>query len=363
MEKGKITARQAMLLIIVAILGDGIFFLPTFVAAQAKTDAWLSFLLGSILGLLLTGIIIKLGLRFPDKTVIQYSEELAGTVVGKLLGIWYIAFFLVTTSYLTREFGEFLTTVVMPETPILIFMIFLSIAYSYAVYGGIEVMGRVAEFLTPIYIFLLIVMMGLSVKDMNLQELTPVMGNGIGPVIKGSIPPFAWTANVSAMLMLIPFINQPEQSKKASYMAVGVVGLLFVVNTMQAIAVLGAQEVARLEFPFFHLAATVRVANFLERIDALIMIVWVTGDFIRACVFYYVGLLGLSQWLKLKDYKPLVLPMSLLLVSLGIVQFDSIMEIHTWGGQGYPFYALSVEAGIPILLLIIAWVRGKSSRV
>ena len=45
---------------------------------------------------------------------------------------------------------------------------------------------------------------------------------------------------------------------------------------------------------------------------------WLSIIFIKMCLFHYVAVLGTAQWLGLSDYKPLSLPIALILVAVGV---------------------------------------------
>jgi spore germination protein KB len=82
---------------------------------------------------------------FKDKTIIQYSETIAGRIPGKLIGLIYCGFFIYIDAVILREFADFFTSVFFPETPLVFFSISIILASIYAVRQGLEVIARVNE--------------------------------------------------------------------------------------------------------------------------------------------------------------------------------------------------------------------------
>ena len=72
----------------------------------AKHDVWLSAIIATILGIIGGYLIISLALKYPLCTIIQYSQQILGTWLGKLIGLVYISFFILIAVYATRDFAE-----------------------------------------------------------------------------------------------------------------------------------------------------------------------------------------------------------------------------------------------------------------
>jgi len=116
-------------------------------------------------------------------------------------------------------------------------------------------------------------------------------------------------------------------------------------------------------FPTLNGARVISIANFLERLEAVIIGVWITGGFVKVSVFYWAAVLGSAQVLDLKDYRLLVLPIGAVLVAMSILLHPSILDLLDFLDRVWPPYSLSTfEVGIPLLLLVTALVRGKGGK-
>ena len=88
-----ITNIQATAVLTNTIIGVGVLPLPLFGVKAADTAAPLVTMMGAVLGFVGLWMITKLGMRFPDKTIIQYGEELIGKIPSMLGNICMIIFF------------------------------------------------------------------------------------------------------------------------------------------------------------------------------------------------------------------------------------------------------------------------------
>lgn len=172
----KISSSQCLLLFITLVTATAVLFVPAITAQEARQDGWLSALVFSTLFALLVAVICtSLGLRFPGRTVIQYSPEILGRFLGKLAGLGYIFFFIHINSIIVREFGDFLTTVFLPDTPIDIFVATLLLLGASAVRNGLEVIARMNQFVFPLLLFSYMLIIVLVARDMDLHNLLPVL--------------------------------------------------------------------------------------------------------------------------------------------------------------------------------------------
>lgn len=225
LEDGKISGRQAAFLIISTILPTSIMLLPGIIYQEAAQDSWISVILVTFFGMAAGLVIAALGMRFPDKTIVQYAGLLTGRVLGKAIGLLYILFFIYINTFIIRQFGELLVTMFMPETPLLVFLIGLMMASAYSIRCGLEVLARANEIVLPVTLGLLLLIVLLVLPEMQAQKLTPVLEKGIIPVLRGIYYPALFFAETAVMLMIIPFLNRPRQAGGTILKGIVTVGL------------------------------------------------------------------------------------------------------------------------------------------
>lgn len=201
----KIANRQLFFILFLARSTLKIAFLPVVTSADALQDAWISAILSFFGGALLVIAIGGLAVRFPNETMVQYSQKLLGKWPGKALSLLPLGAFLFMSSAELRIYAEALTTLFITETPLVF---------------GIGTMG-------------------------------------------------------------------------------------------------------------FAAALSLRIGEFLERIEVLAMFAWGLGHFIAQAVFLYCGAKGLSQVLGLKSYRILVGPMAVIWITLAVHGYSDFFQLKT----------------------------------
>jgi spore germination protein KB len=364
LEKGRIGGDQAVMLMVNVILPTALLSIPAITVKFAKQDAWISIVLATSVGFLIARIVANLGLRFPGKTLFEYAEEILGRIPGKIVGLLYIWWFLHMNAEVIREFGIFLVATIMPETPIVVFQIFVVLVAAYAARNGLEVLSRFNQLFVLILGILAIVFV-LPIKDMKLTRLLPVFDTGLLQVLKGAAMPASWLGEIVTFAIILPYVNltKPNDARRIADVSILLTGFLLSASVLETLLVFGPYMTSAMIYPIFNVVREISIANFLERLDYVIFITWVLGGFIKVGVFYFAAVLGSAQCFKLKDYRPLVAPVGVILVALSILLHEGIVDQLDFVARTWPPYALIVfEMGIPLVLLFVTLVRGKGGK-
>jgi len=344
------------------VLPTATLTLPGITVQNVRQDAWVSLFLATLAGFFIAWLVVSLSLRFPGKTLFEFAEEILGRVPGKVIGLLYIWWFLHTNAIIMDEFAGFLCTAVMPDTPPIVFFLVGAIVAGYAVRNGLEVLSRYNQLFLPLVLGLLLVVFILAIKDMKAARLLPVFDAGLIPIVKGTAVPTSWLGEIVIFTMIIPFLNKPKEAKKVVMLATFLTGSFLLVSILVALAVFGPNLAGDWIFSAYNAVRVVSIANFLERLESVIVAVWMFGGFAKMGVFYYAAVLGSAQWLGLKDYRPLVAPIGVILVGLALL-CRNIVDLIGFIATSWPPYAIIVfEAGIPLLLLVVALARGKGGK-
>ncbi|MFE4708153.1 endospore germination permease [Peribacillus simplex] len=361
LEKGKIGSSQLTILVILYTLGDSILVLPSIVASEAEQDGWVSGIIGvAIAPLLVIFLYDALRKRYPDSTLVEYSQKILGKWLGIAVSLLFVSYFFITTATYLSEIGDFMKSQIMPDTPIQVIMILFMSVVLMAARLGLEPLVRSAEIFFPFVVLLVSTLIILLLPEIKFQNLQPVGEGGLKQVIRGSIPfiVFPFIEPV-AILMILPFVSQKDRIRKSLFVGQFLAGSVLIIITMLAILVLGSESTARQNYPIYMLAKKINIADFMTRLEAILAIIWFITIFIRFSLFFYVTVLGLAQTLKLQDYRPLIFPFGILLIAFTLIMTPNIVHYNEFISEIWPFYAMTFGFLLPLLLLLIAKVQKK----
>ena len=347
----KISVRQFTIIVIIFVIGSSILVSPSALAHHAKEDAWISAFIGVAFGMLLVPLYCSIAKAFPNKMPTEYTEVIFGKWMGKLISFIFIMYFFMIASLLLREIGDFMTTQVMPQTPIQSIMIVFLLVIIMGVRLGVETFVRASEIFFPWVIGLIIFLIILLIPEIDIKNIQPVMGQGVKPVLLGlysflGIPIF----EISMLLMILPHVNDLNRVKISFYMGIFIGGVILVVITLLAILVLGADFTIRNTYPSYVLAKKINIGDFLQRIEIVVAIIWFLTIYFKLVLSFYSAVVGVAHLFHLKEYKFLTLPLGMILVVLSIIISPNFTYFHNIVSKYGPLWLINFGVLLPTIM-------------
>ncbi|MGF7032931.1 spore germination protein KB [Paenibacillus mucilaginosus] len=361
-ETGKIADRQLLIIGILYTIGDPILIVPSILADRAQGDAWVSALLawGGGLGFLL--LYRALARTFPGMGVIEMCETALGRMLGRGAALLVLLpFWILLSASLLRELSDFMTTQVMPETPVQAFYIIIVIVVLYGLNLGLEPVVRSGEILFP-WVFGLFGLLTLFLlPEFKVVNVEPVMAHGWEPVLKGSYAMLAIPfMEVFTLLMLLPYVSGASDKAVRQFMlSIALGGFIVVFVIVLSLMSLGPDVTARSIYPTYVMAKKIRIGNFLERMEIIITIMWMITMYFKLIVTMFSVVVATAKLSRLKSYRPLLMPFGTLLVILAQLITPNTIEYYDFTASVWPLYAFTVCILFPGGLLVAGKVRGR----
>ncbi|MDP4105113.1 MAG: GerAB/ArcD/ProY family transporter [Bacillota bacterium] len=367
METEKINPFQLFCLMFLFELGSSIV---VGVGLQAKQDAWLAILLGMVSSLPLFLIYSYLFYQYPNHSLTGYIKQIVGNYIGIPLLLIYICYFLYIAARVLRDFGALLTTTTLVETPLTVVNGVMILLITYGIYLGIEVIGRTAEaiFFIMISLGFLGILSSVSSDIIKPENLTPLLENGWNLILT-TVYTQTYTfpfGEMVAFTMILPFLNKPKLGKRIGLYAILASGLVLSLTIALEVSVIGINGAAVAQFPLLQTIGKVNIANFIQRLDIIVIATLILGVFIKITVFFYAGYIGIQDLIQLKkkshkNYCLLLLCSSILFASIKMSSnFAEHIEI---GLKWVPIYLhWPLQTGIPLILFLITLLKKVFSK-
>ncbi len=351
-ERFQISGGQFFALLYVFLIGTSTMLLPV---SRAGRDAWIAVLLATAGGVGLFGLYAAIVRVSGGKTIIGAARLAFGPALGAAIGALYIWFFLHLGSLVLRNLVELYATAIMLRTPVLVFAIVITFLAAWSVLLGIEVIARTAEILTLLLLLgkILLEVLAFATPDLiHLERLLPILENGPLPVVQGTVPVLAFPFGETVLLAaILPYLMPRRHGWRIAAGAMGLAGLLLFAVVVRDLAVLGPTEFSRQTIPSLSSLTLISIGEFVQRIDAIVLVVWTYGIFAKYTITYYILSSSLAELLHLSAYRPLVLPLGIILVTLSLLVYENFGEMASFAMNGYPAYAFVFEIALPLLIL------------
>jgi len=358
LERGRISGYQFFALLVLTRLVPVVLICPTVTMVNNPATAWVNDIIGSLIAIPLVWLIVRLGLKYPGKTIIGYTKELLGPIGGILAGSVILWFYFMIAASVLRALGETVVTGLLVETPILVFLVSATFLIANSARNGMEINSRVAGIMMPLIIFLLLFVVASTYNLMDPGYLRPLFfAQGLGELIWPSASVLSFYTEFLVIGMLLPYINTPRLALPLSIGAILMNTLILLMQCFGMASVFGPL-LNSTTLPAFSLARMVSLGDFFERIESLITVVWIFGAGIKVCLFFWATAVGLAQLLNLKDFRSLVYPLGALMVAISIVSYEGLIDLINILTGSMIVFSVSFLILILLILYIAPGIKG-----
>lgn len=364
MEKEIISSRQFTIITFLYSIGTAILIIPASITNAAKQDAWIAASIGIILSLLVIKLFITLANQTPSLNFIEANEKILGRFLGKFTAICFLILTFLSAGELLYFIGIFMKTEVMPETPTMAIALLFIIIIMYAAYLGIETFARSAEILFPLFVSIFIFFVVCISPQITFENIQPVLEATKSSMFYSIIRFMSiFSFPLIVLLMLYPAaVNVQQSAQKGFYIGTILGGFVLVTLIVLSILVLGPENTASRTFPSYALAQRISIGNFLQRIEIIMAFMWISSIYIRTFMYFYATVVGLAQILKIKDHRPLIIPMGLIVIGLSQIVHPNIVHSNKYNNEIWPIFSFIITILLPILLLIVAIIRNRKAK-
>lgn len=279
MKKEVIDAKQLFAMIVLFELGTALV-VP--IGLEGGSSVWIGILFALPGGLLLYLIYTNLNRNFPGMVISGYTRKILGNVIGWPVSLLYLSTFLFNASRNLHESGELLTAS-YDETPMFILNVMMIVAVMYILHKGITVFSWTAQIYLMVILLvgILSVFLVIATGLIDLGNLFPVHGKDWMAAFKSAylniwIFPFG---EMVCFTTILPLVNKTQVVRRTGIIAITLSGLLLSFTHALEIAILGDKTYARTTFPLFTTISLVDLANFIQRLDALVLLTMMIGVF------------------------------------------------------------------------------------
>lgn len=326
---------------------------------ETKQDTWMVPILAGILIFPLLWIQTRLIRIYPEKNLFEIIFETFGKIIGTIYSLFFIFFSIYLAAVIVRIFGEFIQVLNMPETPqtFTIAMILL-IAY-WSVTNGPENIGRLSKFLWKIIWFSILMTFIIGLKNMNLENLKPVMETELKPLLSSGFTACMLPLGESILcLSLFSSVKKTENIKKIYLIALIEFLIVNLAASLRNLLILGPTVSALYYFPSYQAISVLSVGDFFTRIEVLIGINLLIAGFIKICVCIHAASLGLAKILHAPNQKSLIAPCVMLAITLAIPFYKNTLQIFDFVPY-FVIFAIPFEIILPVILWMTAEIKNR----
>lgn len=359
MYKGKISLRQAIFIFLVLSFSPIIRYTTGFTAAKAKQAAWLAPLPSVIPLLIMIFILSSIYKKYKEKSMMEVIYDVLGIWVGKFIVFLYFLWSIGLIALYCRYYVERLVGTIYSTIPMSFFIIVTLMVIAYILPKGITVIGRMSEVFFIIIFFTFVLLFLFMIPNIRIDSVFPVSTKDLFPILKGSLV----TTSVGTYLFLLffmgEFINDKDKLLKKGINSIVFYTIFSSVLIFVVVGSLTSTVTQRIPIPFFVAVKLISILDTIEKIESVVIGIFVFADFILLTAMIFVCLNIMKSLFKLKETKHLLNIFLVLIYFLALGIALNRYELEIFSKDFIIYINITFGLLIPIILFIVGKIRKK----
>lgn len=352
----QITNSMLMALVINLVYAKAIGLTQGIMARESGNDIWIATIFSTVQGAIVMLITVWAVRRAPKKNLLEQVTLLFGKWVGKAVSAVAFVFFMGAYAVVMITFVYHLMDYFLPGFKTYVFVLAAVFIPMYAVFHGLEVTSRIAVIGVFSVIALNLLLLAGSIKDMDIGRLMPVFESGFWNTVTTSRHNDTdWAMATMMTAMILPLVKDNTTWVKSGAGGIVYAGLLVLMWPILECGVLSAPETAHYIVACMQMARSAQIGVFIHRYEMMMIAFFGISLLVQLMMTSFCASLAVSQTFGLKDYRPVIVPVALVLGSFGYwVVADhnrAMMLLENY----WPPVALPIAFGLPIGLWLVGF--------
>ncbi|MBM7870463.1 spore germination protein (amino acid permease) [Clostridium pascui] len=315
---------EAMYILVGTMVGIGIFSLSNTLVKSVHEDAWISAALGGIYPLYVGSIGIYMIKRHPSENILDLSKRYMGKVIGTLLNILFLVFFILNTCFVISEFSiiyQVYATAFL--TPLRIISI-TTLMSAVTAYRGLKVVGRVNTVAFYVTMILLLETFA-ALRKGSYLNLMPVFDAGVINIVKSSKDAVFSYAGLEILFIIYPYVKNNSRMSKEITKATSIAVLIYTLTTAVTIYYLSADIVEKSYWPLITASESLRL-TVINNFRIIFAFFWIFVALKSSTNYYFASAFICGNIFKKVKRKNIIGVLYLIIVPITLVIGESTVR-------------------------------------
>ncbi len=358
--KIKISRKQLFFAIPNLLFGKAIGITAGVIARKIGADAWTGMAFGFAIAIIFMALMTFLCTRFPDKSIIQYSEKILGKWMGKIIGLILTVFFIIAFGTSANTMTLHLSEYFLPNTPFLIICTVYTLICMYGVFLGIEVIVRFSLFGFIMILMINITMVVGTIADLQINNLMPLMDAGIASNIQSSIYVFSDIAmSILALGIIFPMLNNKKKTVSLTFWALMLSALTILIWPFFETGVMGAEMMQKYVVCCMQQVRSAQLSMYLPRYELLMVSFFSFSVYVQSVAMFYCAQYSFKQVTGIKNRLYILIPLTVLLIYITYQMGKDDNKFILFLTSPWPQICAGLCIGLPLILFIVGLFRNK----
>lgn len=356
MEKKSLSTLQMFCIVTCFIVGTTFVMLPTATIADAKQFGWLVHVWSMVFGVTIGSLWIYISGQHPGLSLVQIASKVLGKYVGGFVSLCYIVLFVQIAGWVTRNISDYMHVTMMPRTPPTIFHLMTLGVCAYAAVKGIRSISLVSIFVVPYTFIAFWIPYTVMLTEWDWRNFQIPNDFRLLPTLAETkyALGFPFLETISFM-MIFPLVS--KKLKTAFLGGTAFAGIQIALSVFFVIGILGVYRSSHLLYPEYTIFREMEFSNFMEHFESILSVNVMLLILVKLSAIYYFAVTAICQLFSIRNRATVAYPL-VWIISAYALLFPNITENSQWIRDYLFIYYIPFGIGFPLLLLVVAWIRG-----
>lgn len=354
----EITANQFMYILIGAMIGTGILSLPGAMAKISKQDGWASAFIAIWYPLYIAIVGVYFSKKYPNDDILSVSKKCFGNFLGSILCLLFTLQFLLDIVSVSAGYSNISRVYIIDFlTPVKVLLLILLLGL-YGAFQGLKIVGRLSEISFYFLVVLLFVPL-LALREGSFLNVSPMFGSGIKTILKGSKEAIFSYAGIEMIFFIYPHVTEKKEIANKALKSVITTAFIYSYITYMTIFFMGPDVILKSFWPLMVINETVNLP-FINSFRFIFMFFYSLIIYKTIVNLYYALSYGLSNAtfkFRIQKVSFFIYPFLLYLT----VRYGNEISRREFIGKLSPITTYYNLFYITILSIIIHFKKGKKN--
>lgn len=275
MTNQKISTISAIILTLSIVVSYITSSLPRTFINETKSATLLNIIYNTIIVLFIILLICKLFKKFPGLDILDISKFLGGNILKNIVGGLFIAYFIISSSLMLRNFCEALGIVYYPSTSYIFIILMFIIAILLTNNLSFNATLNTAAIIFPLVFISVILLFCGNLDNFSFRRVFPILGDGFYNTFVLGLRNIGAFGGICYLYFLPPMLKEPEKFKKIAIISVISTGVFILLCVATLLLMFSFFITTDEIMPLFSAARHIEFGIFFQRFESVFLLLWI----------------------------------------------------------------------------------------
>lgn len=297
---------------------------PKIMIIDSGNSAWLQAIYNTIVIFLVFWITIFF--YRGNKNMIELAEKFGGKWLKIPVGLLVFIVLMINSASIIRIFPETIKMVLLQDFRVEFIIVAFLIAIGIGAYIGIESIGKINRMFMPIAATVFLVFLLLLLPYYRFENILPIFGEGYKSIFIRGFNTISLFSDLILLNILLPHCENLNEAKESGQKAIIISGVIALLILLSYCLIFPYPVSKDFMIPVYQMSRIIHLSSFFSRFEALFQFIWSILMLLYAAIYIYSMSYVWQTTFSLKDYKPLIFPIVLIIGVIGMIP-GSVLDL------------------------------------